>query len=144
MKEWKYLGVHVVAGKQISFSPRQALASFYRATNCILSSIHKPNEMVLMNLLYSNCVPILTYAAEAVEFTSTEMRDFNTALNNAIRRIFSYHRWESTRHLRQQLGYPNIFEMFHRRSDAFISRNVESCNDVIRIVTSLFIMQRLN
>ena len=32
-----------------------------------------------MNLLYSSCVPILTYGAETVEFSNSDMRDCNTA-----------------------------------------------------------------
>ena len=144
VNEWKYLGVYVVAGKQITFSARQVLASFYRATNSILSSVHKPSELILMNLLFTNCVPILTYAAEAVEYSATDMRNFNTALNNALRRIFSFQRWESIRYLRQQLDFPNIYEIFNQRFDSFIGKNFESCNDVIRVATSLFVMERLN
>ena len=47
--EWKYLGVTVVSGE--SFSARAALSSY---------------EMVLINQLYSNWVPVLTYGAEAL------------------------------------------------------------------------------
>ena len=43
-----------------------------------------------MNLLYTNCVPILAYGAEVVEFSLSDMRSFNTTINDAIRRIFSY------------------------------------------------------
>ena len=103
-----YLDVTIVSGAKLSFSCKKELSNFYRSFNCLLSAVRKPNELVMMNLLYSNCVPCLTYAAEVKELTSSEFHESNVALNDAIRRIFSYNRWESTRTLRQQLGFSNI------------------------------------
>ena len=137
--QWKYLGVNIVAGSKLSFSARPALASFYRAVNSILSVLQKPDEMVLMNLLFSNCVPILSYGAETVEFSAAEMRDCNTAINDAIRRIYSYQRWESTRFLRQTLGFPNIYEIFSRRSRIFLTGNMKSRNRIVSKLTNHFI-----
>ena len=141
--EWRYLGVTIVAGVNFRFSVRPALASFYRAVNSILSVLHKPNELILMNLLYSNCVPILSNAAEVVEFSTSELRDCNTAINNTIRRIYSYQRWESTRCLRTSLGFPSIYEIFSRRSQNFLKGNLHSRNDVIKESTSLFLSERI-
>ena len=73
VKQWKYLGVTIVTGSSLSFSAIPELRSFYRATNSILSVLNKPSEVVLMKLLYCNCVPILTYAAAVKEFSSREM-----------------------------------------------------------------------
>ena len=86
-----------------------------------------------MNLLYPNCVPGLTYASEVKDVTSREMQEMNTALNDAIRRIFSYNRWESTRLLRQQLGFPNVTEIFQKRRDRFLT-------NVWKVITSLFVL----
>ena len=139
-KEGKYLGVTIVAGTKLTFASKPALSAFYRSVNCILSALQKPNELVLINLLYSNCFPILSYA-EAIEFPSGEMRDCNTALNDAIRRIYRYNRWESIRSLRLQLGFPNLYEAFQRRFDVFIVRNLESSNSVIARTTALYIAE---
>ena len=68
-----------MAGPSLSFSAKPALGSFYQAVNSILSVLRRPDELVLMNLLYSSCVPILTYGAETVEFSNSDMRDCNTA-----------------------------------------------------------------
>ena len=140
MNEWKYLGVTVVSGKSLSFSARPALSSFYRAVNSIFSVLRKPDEVVLMNLLYTNCVPILSYGAEAVEFSVSDMRSFNTAINDAIRRVFSYQRWESTRFLRQSSGFPSIYEIYSRRSEAFLSGNLKSQNEANNHATVLYLV----
>ena len=76
VSEWKYLGITVVAGTSPNFSVKPALASFYRSVNSVLS--------VLMSLLYSNCVPILANGAEVVEYSASNMRTCNMALNDAI------------------------------------------------------------
>ena len=141
VQEWKYLRVTVVGGSKLSFSHKPELASFYRSVNSILSSLRKPNELVLMNLLYSNCVPCLTYAAEIVEYGSSNMNTFNVALNDSIRRIYSYNRWESTRLLRLQLGFPNIYDVFNSRHESFFAKNTESQNRVIFELTSLVVSQ---
>ena len=69
-------------GSSFSFSSKSALASFYQAVNSLSASFRKPDELVLMHLLYMNCVPILPNAAEVVEFPSSELRACNIALNN--------------------------------------------------------------
>ena len=51
--QWTYLGATVVAGKTLTFSCKKELSNFYRSINSLLSAIQKPNELVLMNLLYS-------------------------------------------------------------------------------------------
>ena len=144
VSEWKYLGITVVAGTSPNFSVKPALASFYRSVNSVLSVLKKPDESVLMSLLYSNCVPILANGAEVVEYSASDMRTCNTALNDAIRRIFSYHRWESIRQLRQNLGFPNIYEIFGKRSKKFLDGNLTSQNNVIRQSTVQFFLERVD
>ena len=132
--EWKYLGCTVISGKRISFSAKPHLRSYYCATNSLFSAVRRPNDLVLMKLLYSNCVTVLTYAAEVRDLSSSDMNTYNVALNDSIRRIFSYNRWESTRHLRQELGYMNISEIFRSRTTNFFVKCQKSHNPVIKLV----------
>ena len=52
--------------------------------------------------------------------TSKEMQQCTTALNNAIRRIFTFHRWESVRSLREAFHYKSIVEIFSDMSRKFM------------------------
>ena len=135
VETWKYLGCSIVAGPRLTFSVKAELGAFYCASNSILKSVTRPNELVLMNLLYSHCVPNLTYCAEVKEFSSSCLSKCNVALNDSIRYIFSYNRWESTRYLRQQLNLPNIVEIFHSRRRCFMKRNSESESSIIGFIT---------
>ena len=133
---WKYLGCTIVSGSHLSFSMKPDLCSFYAASNSILRRAGRPSELVMMTLLYTHCVPNLTYCAEVKDLLASDMHKCNVALNDSIRFIFSYNRWESTRFLRQQLKRPNITEIFHSRRRCFSEKNKQSENSVIRFLAT--------
>ena len=131
VNKYKYLGVQICAGKQLSFSPTSTIRSFHRAANSILYSRVKPSNFVLMKLLYTNCVPIITYACDVREFSAADMRCCHIAINNAIRKIFSYAVWQSIRHLRISHGYMCIYELFASSKAKFMSNAPASSNLVV-------------
>ena len=132
VNEYRYLGAIIVAGKSISFSPRNDLRNFYLSFNSIFSSFTRASETVLMHLLYSSCVPNLSYAAEVKELTTKEMSKCNSALNNAIRKMFTFNRWESIRSLRSGMGYPDLYTIFAQRQSSFYLALENSSNGVLR------------
>ena len=99
-----YLGTTIFSKKGFTFSSSNDLAKYYRATNAILRAVNRPSEEVLMTLLYSCCMPILSYACSVKEYPPRQMQEFTTATNDALRFIFGYHRWESIRSLRESFG----------------------------------------
>ena len=134
VSSWKYLGCTIVSGSKLSFSIASDLSSFYCSANAILRSHLLQNELVQMNFLYSHCVPCLTYCADVKELSSGDMHKCNVALNDSIRLIYSYNRWESTRYLRKELKFPNIFEIFHSRKKSFIENVRGMTNSVVRFL----------
>ena len=135
--EYKYLGVILTSGNGLCFSATSTIRSFHRAANCVLHGRVKPNQQVLMRLIYSNCVPILTYACAVKEYSAADMRRCHVALNNAIRKIFSFAVWQSIRHLRISHGFKCIYELFERAKRKFISSASNSSNTVIARLASL-------
>ena len=122
VQEWKYLGILLTSGKCFSCSSKKSRCSFYRSANSILNVLKGPSEIVQMKLLYSTCVPIITYSSDVISFPCKEMQSLHVAVNDAIRKIFSYHRWESIRTLRESLGYLSLTEIFARRKCSFDRR----------------------
>ena len=114
VNEWKYLGVLIISGKNFTSSSKKSRCSFFRSTNSILNVLRGPSEVVQMKLLYNVCVPIITYASDVAIFPHKEMKTLHVAVNDAIRRIFSYQRWESIKSLRESFGYLSITELFAR------------------------------
>jgi hypothetical protein len=85
---WRYLGFHLTSGKQLGFSVDKDLCSYYRSSNCIINTLYKPSEQVLLQLFYTNCVSILNYGCEVKEFLSRDMCKQNVAINDGIRKFF--------------------------------------------------------
>ena len=130
----KYLGFYIVSHAKFSVSVNEDLRGFFGSVNSILSSVRKPKENVMMQLLYSNCVPKLTYGAAIKDLNAAEKQQYNVAINNAIRRIFGFRRWESIRQIRKFYGYQSLEMMFAKAKTRF-HRN--HCNSVLRFLGSL-------
>ena len=87
--------------------------------NAILTSVKQPKENILMQLLYSNCVPKLTYGAAVKDLNAVETQRYNVAVNNAIRRIFRFRYWQSIRQIRHVYGFDSIETMFAKAKTRF-------------------------
>ena len=59
------------------------------------------------------------------------MLDCNTAVNNAIRHIFTYHRWQSIRVLRESFGYKSLSDIFAASKRKFVAKLSSHNNHVI-------------
>ena len=135
--EYKYLGVVISSQKGLCFPATATIRSFYRAANSVLNCRVKPDQQVLMKLLYSNCVPIITYACAVKEYSAADMHRCHVAVNNAIRKIFSYAVWQSIRYLRISCGFQSIYELFEKAKRKFLSRAAQSSNAVVRQLASI-------
>ena len=135
--EWKYLGTTICAGKSFSFTARPDISSFYRAANSVLNVLTDAHEHVLMSLLYTNCIPIISYACSMKEYSSSDMTNCNTAINNVIRKIFGFDRRESVRLLREIGGYKSIYTIFQNSRNAFLKAVKSHHNPVIRFIATL-------
>ena len=131
---YKYLGAHVIADKSFRVNSTLPLIKFRSCVNTIINVNAKPSEHVLLKLLYTNCVPILTYACEVTGFSNGIINEMNVSLNDAIRKIFGFHRWESTRFLRTFFGYPSITEIFEQRYQRFMSGITHTRNPTLLLL----------
>ena len=81
VNEWKYLGLTLFSSKTCA---RRPLTQFIRCANTILNAPAKPSTKIQMKLLYSNCVPVITYGSEIVNYSSAEVYSFHVKINDAI------------------------------------------------------------
>jgi hypothetical protein len=66
------------------------------AANAILRIEGRSNDLTMLQLLESHCVPILTYGIEVVHFINRdERRQLRVAYNSIIRKLFGY-RWSES------------------------------------------------
>ena len=137
VSQWKYLGVLLNSDTRFTCSVKKCRSAFYRSSNTILNVLRGPSEVVLMKLLYSTCVPIITYACDVVEYHHKEMQSLHVALNDAIRKIFTYNRWESVKTLRESLGYLSVTELFARRKRSFEHHLPRIGNGVLSVLSRI-------
>ena len=101
---FKYLGVHFTAGTNLAVDLTVIKRKFYMSCNCILGNSRTMDDIVKLNLIESYCLPVLTYATEALRLTNSQLNDLNACWNSVYRRIFGFNRWESVRAFISGLG----------------------------------------
>ena len=74
----------------------------------------------------------MTYGSEIVDYSSAEMYSLHVKINDAIRKIFSFNRWERTDH-----GYFSIYEIFEQRRTVFMQRLATHRNVTLRSLYEL-------
>ena len=90
-----------------------------------------------MQLLYTNCVPKLTYGAEVKDFNSSEKNQFSVALNGAIRRIFGFRYWQSIRQIRDCYNYKSMDVLLDKAKRRFRISIENHANIVLNSLASL-------
>ena len=65
--QWKYLGVHLNSHKKFDCSILNRVKKFYKNLNAILRIEGQSDEMIMLRLIKSHCIPILTYAIAILE-----------------------------------------------------------------------------
>ena len=133
----KYLGFYIVSHTHFKFSINEDLRGFFGSVNSILSCLQKPKENVLIQLLYSNCVPKLTYGAAIKDLSASEKNKYNVAVNNAVRRIFGFRYWQSIRQIREVYGYNSIEILFAQAKKRFLNPLYCHSNSVLRLLSTL-------
>ena len=89
--EWPYLGVTLKSAKVFNCPVTDRIKKFYRCTNSILRIDGRSNDMVMLRLIESHCVPLLTYAIEIVHVANRdERRQLRVAYNSVFRKLFDY------------------------------------------------------
>ena len=135
--EWKYLGTTLVAGKSFAFTARPDLSAFFRASNTVLNVLTGAHEHTLLSLLFTNCVPTLTYACSVKEYSASDMSNCSIAMNSALRKIFGFTDWRSIRYLREIFGFSCLYTIFKNAKDRFASACRHHHNPVISFIASM-------
>ena len=110
------------------------LRSFHRAFNSIFYSSECPNEQVLVELLYTNCVPILSYASGVKMFKTGDIKLCQLAVNSAFRKIFKSGRTDSMTNLREFFGKKSMKDIFE---DSQLKFELNALHSPIAIIKHL-------
>ena len=121
------MGVTLISHKTFNCSIDAKVKSFYRSANAILRIDGRSDEIVMLQLLESQCVSILTYAVEVIVVADRdERRRLRVAYNSIFRRVFGYRNWESVTDLQHALKRPTWEDLIEKRTAKFMT-SVAQC-----------------
>ena len=121
--KWLYLGVMLRSNINFDCSIKEKVNKFYRCANAILRIDGVSNDMVMLRLLETHCVPVLTYAIEIIHVADRdELRQLRVAYNSVFRKIFEYRRRDSVTALQAFLGRPTWEQLVEKRRSGFCQR----------------------
>ena len=121
--EWVYLGVTLRSNNIFDCNVSDRIKKYYRCVNSILRIDGHSNDMVMLQLLETHCVPVLTYAVEIIHVANRdERRQLRVAYNSIYRKIVGYRRYQSVSALQTFLGKPTWEQLVEKRQEKFFSR----------------------
>lgn len=120
---WVYLGVSLVSGKRFGCSVSNRIRKFYKCANAIFRVEGRSDDLTMLRLIESHCVPLLTYAIEIVHITDqSERSKLRVAYNSVFRKIFGYRYYESVTELQGFLSRMTWEELVEKRRVGFLKR----------------------
>ena len=125
---WRYLGIDLKTGSRFSCSANERIKKFYRCANAIFRIEGWSDDLTMLRLIESHCLPILTYGIEVTHFPDARERSkLRAAYNSLFRRIFGYRNYESVTELQLNLARPTWELLLDKFKNNFYSR-IASCN----------------
>ena len=98
--------------------------------NAILRIDGRSNDMVMLHLIETHCVPLLTYGIEIVHVANRDdRRQLRVAYNSIFRKIFGYRWSQSVSNLQSFLSRPTWEELVEKRQNCFHARVSHDCDD---------------
>src|SRR3989442_6239013 len=120
--EINYLGISIRNGTNFNRSFCATKAKFYRCFNAIYSKASFACEDVLVNLFRAFCLPIITYACEAVMPSKTDGKSIDKLVFLAFSKIFHTFDNDVISTARCGFNMDNIMDILKNRQANFIDR----------------------
>ena len=132
VKNIKYLGLSLVSGKKFSVDFKDVRRKFFIAVNSILSKCKFTSDIVKLELMESQCLPILLYCIESLNLSNVQVKAVNSWWNAVIRKIFDYNKWESVKNVICLLGRLDLIHIVNLRRLRFIKTLLTCDNQAMK------------
>ena len=89
MREFRYLGTHIVSALTFKCSTSVCKRSFFKAANAIFGRVGTTaSEEVFLHLLTSKCMPVLLYGLECFSLSKSEVNSLDFACRRVLMKLF--------------------------------------------------------
>jgi hypothetical protein len=121
VKELRYLGVFLVAGRVLRFSVSCAKAKFNRAVNGVLSKVLSiASEDLILHVIKTKCLPILMYGLEICALNRGTVASLDFCVMRFGFRIFRTGNRDVVHDCFRYFGFPLPSELLPARSQRFM------------------------
>ena len=127
VEELKYLGVIIRKSLKFSRSLSSSKIKFYRSFNSIYSKVPGAPEDVLIQLFKSFCLPIITYACEALIPTRADLKVLDKLITSAFNKIFKSFDCSIIASAKACFDMSSIEELLCKRQKTFLARYYGKC-----------------
>ena len=128
--ECPYLGVCLKSGMTFGCSVTEKIKKFYRCSNAIFRIEGHSDDLIMLRLLETHCVPLLTYAIEIIHIANRdERRQLRVAYKSLFRKIFAYRWSQSVTDLQHFFSRPTWEELVDKRRHSFITNLSKQSTD---------------
>ena len=127
----KYLGIILPSAKRFTVDFKETRRKFFVSVNTIFSKCKFTSDIVKLELLESQCLPILLYSIECLSLNIVQLKEINSWWNSVYRKIFGYNKWESVKEVICLLGRLDVLHIVVMRRLKFIKRVSISGNSVM-------------
>ncbi len=122
VEEIKYLGIFISCASKFKRSFCSAKIKFYRSFNAIYSKASYASEEVLVNLFQFYCLPVITYACEAVPPSNSDIKSLNKLIACAFQKIFHTFDGDVISDVRDCFRIADVADILHVRKVNFLNR----------------------
>src|ERR1700690_652683 len=127
----KYLGIMLSSAKHFTIDYKETRRKFFVSVNTVLSKCKFTSDIVKLELLESQCLPIMLYSIESLNLSFVHVKEINCWWNSVYRKIFRYNKWESVKETICLLGRLDVLHIVTMRRLKFIKRINQSNNSVM-------------
>jgi len=140
----RYLGIFITSSRRMVCSFEHIRLKFYSTFNAIYRrSKSADSELVTVELIRSFCLPLITYALEALNLRATDYLLLDNLLNNSLAKIFNVSHDRVVLHdIRLYLGIPSMKALCMVRHMKFVKKAAYIKN--VAVQTALAILQNMN
>jgi len=114
--EIRYLGIYITRSREFKCSLDIAKQSFYHAANAIFGKVARhASEEVILQLVSSNCVPVLLYGLEACPLNKTSANSLDFVIDRFFMKLFKTNNIDIVRNCQKEFAFelPSIILAHH-------------------------------
>ena len=88
----KYLGITLMSSKSFKVDFSEIRRKFFITVNSILCKCKYTTDIVQLELLETQCFPVILYTVESLDLKASELKELNSWWNSVYRKIFTYNK----------------------------------------------------